>query len=118
MTHDPVRPPPRRAWEFRKPAANDNEEQVPGAVACAVPTRDYLLTERQLKDRKLWEGPSTPRKVETLYHVCHVRTGTPVSKAHPDRLTALIEAFELGLVVRARGEMWLSQFYEIKETQL
>lgn len=45
------------------------------------------------------------------------KNGKQASKAHPNQITAIIEAYELGAVVCGGRYLGLATGYEIKETQ-
>lgn len=49
-----------------------------------------------------------------MWAVFHKRTGKQLCKSHPNKDIVLIEAYELGLIVRAKHQLYLSQAYEIR----
>ena len=50
-----------------------------------------------------------------MWAVFHIETGKQLCKSVHHREVAIIEAYELGLIVRGRGKVWLSGDYEIRE---
>ena len=70
--------------------------------------------EQALRHPKQWEESSEPRKAP-MWAVFHIETGKQLCKSVHHREVAIIEAYELGLIVRGRGKVWLGGDYEIRE---
>lgn len=70
--------------------------------------------EQAQRHRKMWEGPHGPRPAPQ-WAVFHIETGKQLCKPSYHREIAIIEAYEMGLIVRGRQKVWLSGDYEIRE---
>ncbi len=91
---------PKRMSEWQEQSAR----HLTGCVDCGV----VLLRGSRCHDCEMKRIP--PR----MWAVFHKPTGKQLCKAQYHREIAIIEAYELGLIVRARGHRWLSRDYEIR----